>query len=100
MAKNARKGDRMGRIPGRLAVRVDSYANPREVRELDGELLDREVEYVPATQLEGAVEALEAADKLAEAVTRWDTYVQLEQLTGEYHAARHAIGRDRDDRSL
>jgi hypothetical protein len=38
-------------------------------------------------QLAGAVSALEAADRLAEAVLRWDSHVTLEGLTGEYRAA-------------
>jgi hypothetical protein len=53
-----RKGDRLGRIPGHLAVIIDAYANPKAVRELDGALQGREVEYVPAEQLRGAVDAL------------------------------------------
>jgi hypothetical protein len=41
---------------------------------------------------QGAVDALEAADRLADAVASWQSHVTLEQLTGEYRAARNAAG--------
>jgi hypothetical protein len=45
--------------PKPLAVRVDAYGNPREARRLDDTALSYgEVEFVPADQLAGAVEAL------------------------------------------
>lgn len=37
-------------------------------------------------------EALDAADKLADAVIHWHSHVTLEQLAGEYRAARHRAG--------
>lgn len=53
---------------------------------------EEEFEVVPAEQLRGAADALEAADRLVEGVLRWVSHVQLEQLTGEYRAARHRAG--------
>lgn len=54
---------------------------------------DRETfEVVRADVYQGAVDALEKADALADAVIRWKSHVALEGLVGEYMAARHAAG--------
>lgn len=63
--------------------------DPREL--LDGAWQDATVEgpFVPASDLRGAVEALEKADALGDAVIRWKSHVALEGLVGDYMAARH-----------